>query len=508
MVLEIIGFILAILGVILFIMSYSDEGDDSIRCCCGLILVIFVTYLYGHFGIIGRVIILLVLYSLYFANEPEKLSKIIDTIDKFINWIDNLSKKDEDNSNNAKIEETNEIQKYNNINYKKNNEVKDKSHYYYNLLDINKATKEELMTIGGITPDMAQKIINLRRKGKYITTYSELKPLLNLSSDEYVKILRNIHISEDLKKEEPKKQNTHKKPVKKENSKPKQKNKKTLSSNKNKKTPQQKQKEIKKVDINKANYSDINGIPGLTSLMASKIIKLRTQGRYIKSFDDLKNVLDLSQFQLDQIKQYIKITYDSKNSKDKKSQEKSKPTELKKTKINFNTCSLNDLRQLNILSSEDISNICITREKSVLNSFGDLEQKANINQDKIRKLREKVIIEANPIKNKETVDSKENMKEIDNDLDNKPNNQQDNKKESSKEKIDINTSDEQTLSQIPHINIIKAKKIIDLRNQNIYITSYEDLESKLSLTHSQIKQIKEVTTISKPKINPGRIIDI
>ena len=93
MVLEIIGFILAILGVILFIMSYSDEGDDSIRCCCGLILVIFVTYLYGHFGIIGRVIILLVLYSLYFANEPEKLSKIIDTIDKFINWIDSLSKK-------------------------------------------------------------------------------------------------------------------------------------------------------------------------------------------------------------------------------------------------------------------------------------------------------------------------------------------------------------------------------------------------------------------------------
>ena len=51
-------------------------------------------------------------------------------------------------------------------------------------------------------------------------------------------------------------------------------------------------------------------------------------GEYIESFDDLKDVLNLSQFQLDKIKGYIIINYDSKKSRKKTNQKDSKKKKI------------------------------------------------------------------------------------------------------------------------------------------------------------------------------------
>ena len=62
--------------------------------------------------------------------------------------------------------------------------------------------------------------------------------------------------------------------------------------------------------------------------------------------------------------------------------------------------------------------------------------------------------------------------------------------------IDINTATEQQLKELPSINIIKAKKIIQLRKAGVYIKPFDDLQEKLNLKDYELEQIRPLVKIN------------
>lgn len=65
---------------------------------------------------------------------------------------------------------------------------------------------------------------------------------------------------------------------------------------------------IKQVNINNAPLDEIAQLPGLDVNKAEKIIGFRESGKAINSLDELKNLLELDDYQIEQIKEYVIIT--------------------------------------------------------------------------------------------------------------------------------------------------------------------------------------------------------
>lgn len=79
------------------------------------------------------------------------------------------------------------------------------------------------------------------------------------------------------------------------------------------------------------------------------------------------------------------------------------------------------------------------------------------------------------------------------------------------EKIDINTANKEELSKLPTINSIQVIKILQMRENGNYITSFDDLKNKLNIKEYQINQLKEYIIINIPSedmTNQGRKLDI
>ena len=78
------------------------------------------------------------------------------------------------------------------------------------------------------------------------------------------------------------------------------------------------------------------------------------------------------------------------------------------------------------------------------------------------------------------------------------------------EKVDINTACLEELTSVVGINIIQARKILQLRDAGYYMDSYDDLKAKLNLKDYQVKEIEEKTTITRVprKQHRGRRLDI
>ena len=62
--------------------------------------------------------------------------------------------------------------------------------------------------------------------------------------------------------------------------------------------------EIKKdkIDINMATQEELSSLNALNLIQSKKIIQFRNNGRYIKSYDDLRDMLNLKDYQIKQIK--------------------------------------------------------------------------------------------------------------------------------------------------------------------------------------------------------------
>ena len=65
---------------------------------------------------------------------------------------------------------------------------------------------------------------------------------------------------------------------------------------------------IKKININTTEIDEIKNLPGIGLISAKKLIQMRENGNYVKSWNDLENKLNLKPYKLDQLKPYIIIS--------------------------------------------------------------------------------------------------------------------------------------------------------------------------------------------------------
>lgn len=160
----------------------------------------------------------------------------------------------------------------------------------------------------------------------------------------------------------------------------------------------------------------------------------------------------------------------------------------KETEENLKT-KFNENQEISEKQSKDIENK--KRELDRLNS--EIEDK---NEE----------LELKKKQMKEFTDSMENMKENSNNTEELPNT------EANKDKIikiNINKAGVDEIKNLPNINLIQAKKIIQMRENGSYIISFDDLASKLNLSSYQITILKDYIIIDNPTSNVnGRFIDI
>lgn len=330
-----------------------------------------------------------------------------------------------------------------------------------NKVDVNIDSADEISQALKLSPVRKNKLVNLKNRGYKFKSFSDFSSSLELNNYEIQLIkpyIKNEYFESDQ-----------------------------FELNNNKKSDVS-----SKLDINTADFSEISSIPGITEAMIIKLKYYRSNNKKFQTMDELSNFLKLSKRESDLIKPYLK--FDSLNS-------------INTARINFNTISKEELSKINLLSSTDIDKIFLLRNNGItFNSFEELELKAEIHHRTILKLKEQIIIDTNS-HNEDKNEKNITFDELDNMI--KEENDKKNEIKEEKNKIDLNSDNQETLSKIPCINIIMAKKIIDLREQGNYIKSYDDLQQKLNLKPEQINQIKETTTISKKENKQNRrIMDI
>ena len=78
-------------------------------------------------------------------------------------------------------------------------------------------------------------------------------------------------------------------------------------------------------------------------------------------------------------------------------------------------------------------------------------------------------------------------------------------------KVKINSASENELKQLPGINLVHAKKIIQSREHNNYINSWDDLMN-LGIDQVSVENLKSLVIIDKVNnrsvISVGRILDL
>lgn len=77
-------------------------------------------------------------------------------------------------------------------------------------------------------------------------------------------------------------------------------------------------------------------------------------------------------------------------------------------------------------------------------------------------------------------------------------------------KININTASADEIKTLPNINLIQAKKIIQMREDGNYVESFDDLANKLNLKPYQLSEIRNLVVIDEV-VNDndnGRFIDL
>lgn len=269
MILEIIGYVIALIGF-LVILDYFDlfneEKNTDLGCCCGTVVFIAVTYFYiivNNSTRIGMIMLFVLLAVIMYHKGKNRTNT--------------------PNNNISYNEQYRKPENYNqHLNYKP--EIK--------KIDINTANYYEINRIPVINSGKAHKIIELRSEGKYIESFVDLKNKLNLTGNEYEEIKKYVLVTNDYKKLIKYKKETPKKETPK---------------NKLPEKPAHKEEPEQKIEINTATESQLSKLPGLTVIQAKKIIQLRQSGNYIKSFDDLKEKLNLNDSQIEVIKKYATI---------------------------------------------------------------------------------------------------------------------------------------------------------------------------------------------------------
>jgi len=281
-----------------------------------------------------------------------------------------------------------------------------------------------------------------------------------------------------------------------------------------------------KVNINRASVAVLETIPQLNRETARNIVELRKKGIYITKPEDLRK-LGLTESKVDDIEINIIITPEYKNkdfnyskaeingilfkinntkkkkktiiTKDKKPKPRREKyvyhhnktpqkVERLESKVEINAATSSQLHSIPLLTNVQVRKIINYRRKhGQISDIHELNRIINLTPEQYKSVNYNVNFKA---EERTTHDLKEKV--------------------TPEEKIEINTASLEELVSITGINVIQAKKILQLRDADCYIESYDDLKEKLNLKDYQIMEIEDKTTITRVrrKQHHGRRLDI
>lgn len=205
-------------------------------------------------------------------------------------------------------------------------------------------------------------------------------------------------------------------------------------------------------------------------------------------------------------------------------------------KTNINTADYNQLCTLPHIGDNRAKRIIEYRSNKKIESINELAFVASLAKTEANDLTERVIYNTETVNNSDNSDEtlnrildeirneraelKKERDELDKRIEEKlnvpyedtnPQQDNDNNQDIPREftVIDINTATEEQLKELPSINIIKAKKIIQLRDAGVYIKSFDDLQEKLNLKDYELEQIRPLVKINIiDTSNSGRRLDL
>ncbi|WP_323735854.1 helix-hairpin-helix domain-containing protein [Methanosphaera sp. ISO3-F5] len=166
-----------------------------------------------------------------------------------------------------------------------------------NKINFNEADLIDLVKMG-ISEEIVANIILDREKNIYINSFDDLKNIYSLSDKNINKIREVSFVSEHLNI------NSTEELIDRSI------NEKFYNNNENnKKNISVENKQLNdKIDINKANLEELINIPFIDSVKANHIIQLRYEKKFIKSYNDLKELFSLKNEDINEIRKVTKIS--------------------------------------------------------------------------------------------------------------------------------------------------------------------------------------------------------
>lgn len=161
-------------------------------------------------------------------------------------------------------------------------------------IDINKATKSQLMEIDGVGEVTAEKIISYKKTIKYYSNLMQLKDISGIGDATYKKLKKYLYVSKDKYKDMPKEQTTNS-------------NKKSSTkTNAPMYSVKTEEKKMKMVNINTAEKEELEECLLINEKEALDIIKLREQvgGKYTNTLELLMTMEDS---EYNRIKDYVTV---------------------------------------------------------------------------------------------------------------------------------------------------------------------------------------------------------
>ncbi|SHH41275.1 ComEA family DNA-binding protein [Thermosipho atlanticus] len=145
-----------------------------------------------------------------------------------------------------------------------------KRNYGSQVIDINKAGYEELISLSGIGPAKAKAIINYREENGTFKSKEEIMKVSGIGNSIYEKIKERIKVENTTFQKEA-------------------------------------SKEIKKVNVNTAEKEQLEELPGIGKVKALEIIKYREQHGPFNTYEDLLSVKGIGTKTLEKIKLLIEF---------------------------------------------------------------------------------------------------------------------------------------------------------------------------------------------------------
>lgn len=173
---------------------------------------------------------------------------------------------------------------YDNNKHRHDDIINEKSHI--EKINVNTATTQQLANIPLLNIVIAKDITDLRKEGKYITSFDDLIRRYQLRQNDINELRKYLFIEEVIVDDD------------------------EIISDKDNKQ-EKNYNPVEKIDINTASVEQISQIPVLTIIQAKKIVQNRNNGYYIHSFDELKNLLNLKDYQIRELDKYILINKDT-----------------------------------------------------------------------------------------------------------------------------------------------------------------------------------------------------